>query len=137
MIWLGIIFYPLLEEARRVNASGKGNYCAGFINWGYFFLAAGVIGLLRLPDLYNRIHAMENVMPWYLPAPAGDANLNSGSFQPRSSLMILESSDCKPRNDAFNYEKPMIRGTPMVSGTFVTDLYGNKKGFPQEEVSDK
>ena len=26
--------------------------------WRLFFLAVAVIGLLRLPDLYNRIHAM-------------------------------------------------------------------------------
>ena len=51
-------FITIFTYMRRVNGSGKRYYRFDFIAVEVIFFWQLPIGLLRLPDLYNRIHAM-------------------------------------------------------------------------------
>ncbi|MGI6308072.1 MAG: monovalent cation/H(+) antiporter subunit G [Dethiobacteria bacterium] len=111
-----------------------------FLIGGYFFLAAGVIGLLRLPDLYNRIHAMGKCDT----LGAGLALLAMLILIPGTSntiklLMIVGIIlTVNPVMTHLIMKTAYDRGTPMVEGTFTSNLYDNKKGSSRrKKVSDK
>jgi multicomponent Na+:H+ antiporter subunit G len=103
---------------------------------GYFFLAAGVIGLIRLPDVYNRIHAMGKC-----------DTLGSGLVLLAMILLIPGTSNIikiliivgliavvNPVMSHLIMKTAYERGTPMVKGTITVDAYDTKRGkLPQEE----
>jgi multicomponent Na+:H+ antiporter subunit G len=103
---------------------------------GYFFLAAGVIGLIRLPDVYNRIHAMGKC-----------DTLGSGLVLLAMILLIPGTSNIikiliivglisvvNPVMSHLIMKTAYERGTPMVKGTITVDAYDTKRGkFPEEE----
>jgi multicomponent Na+:H+ antiporter subunit G len=106
-----------------------------FLIGGYFFLAAGVIGLLRLPDLYNRMHAMGKC-----------DTLGSGlAFIAMIILFPKDSNAVKvllimgmilivsPVMTHLIMKTAYDRGTPMVKGTITRNLYKKKGKLLKEE----
>lgn len=107
---------------------------------GYFFLAAGVIGLLRLPDLYNRIHAMGkcDTLGICLPLLAMLILIPGASNKIKLLMIFGIILTVNPVMTHLIMKTAYDRGTPMVGGTFVTDLYSDKKGGSRgKKVSDK
>ena len=103
---------------------------------GYFFLAAGVIGLIRLPDVYNRIHAMGKcdtlgcglvLLAMILLIP-GTSNII------KILIIVGLISVVNPVMSHLIMKTAYERGTPMVKGTITVDAYDTKRGkFPEEE----
>ncbi|MEW6308476.1 MAG: monovalent cation/H(+) antiporter subunit G [Bacillota bacterium] len=93
---------------------------------GCFFLTVGAIGLLRLPDVYTRMHATAKcdtlgaalvilAMMLKAPSPAVVAKLAMclGFFwliNPATAHLIAETA--------------LARGVPLTAGTTVMDHYG-------------
>ena len=107
---------------------------------GYFFLAVAVIGLLRLPDLYNRIHAMGKcdtlgaglILLAMLILIPGAPNVIKvlmimgmvAIVNPVMTHLIMKT--------AYNLD------VPMAKGTITTNVYDKEKGsFRRKKVSDK
>ena len=103
---------------------------------GYFFLAAGVIGLIRLPDVYNRMHAMGKCDT----LGAGLAFLAmviliEGTSNVVKVLMIMGMVlIVSPVMTHLIMKTAYDRGTPMTKGTLSIDVYEQNKGkTPREE----
>lgn len=107
---------------------------------GYFFLAAGVIGLLRLPDLYNRIHAMGkcDTLGICLPLLAMLILIPGASNKIKLLMIFGIVMTVNPVMTHLIMKTAYDRGTPMVQGSSVTNLYDHKKGSSRrKKVSDK
>lgn len=100
----------------------------------YFFLAAAIIGLLRLPDLYNRMHAMGKCDT--LGAGLGllaAVFLVQGASNIVKVLMIMGIIFLvSPVMSHLIMKTAFDRGTPLAKGTLMIDNYAQKK-VPQEE----
>lgn len=103
---------------------------------GYFFLAVAVIGLLRLPDLYNRIHAMGKcdtlgaglILLAMLILIPGAPNVIK-------VLMIMGMvAIVNPVMTHLIMKTAYDLDVPMVKGTISTNVYDKGKGkFSKEE----
>ncbi|NMB35417.1 MAG: monovalent cation/H(+) antiporter subunit G [Firmicutes bacterium] len=106
---------------------------------GYFFLAAGVLGLLRLPDVYNRMHAMGKCDT----LGAGLALLAmviliEGTSNVVKVLMIMGMIlIVSPVMTHLIMRTAYDRKTPMVKGTITLDVYDQKKGKLLKEEGER
>ena len=68
----------MLSIKESQNAIYNGNYCFGLSGFGAFFMLVGSIGMVRLPDLFMRLHA-----------PTKSSTLGLGSFLIASMIFLL------------------------------------------------
>lgn len=106
---------------------------------GYFFLAAGVIGLLRLPDVYNRMHAM------------GKCDTLGAGLALLAMVILIEGTPnvvkvlmimgmiliVSPVMTHLIMKTTYDRGTPMVKGTLTINAYDQKKGKLLKEEGER
>jgi multicomponent Na+:H+ antiporter subunit G len=106
---------------------------------GYFFLAAGVIGLLRLPDLYNRMHAMGkcDTLGGGLAFLAMAILLPGASNVAKVLLIMGVILVAGPVTTHLIMKTAYDRGTPMVKGTITVNLYDKKKGKPLKKEGER
>ncbi len=96
-----------------------------FLFGGLFFLSVGVVGLLRLPDVYNRLHALGKCdtmgtgliivgMMLLIPGMTNVVKL---------ALMGALTYTINPVMTHIITKTAYVRGTPMVEGSFVLSTY--------------
>jgi len=96
-----------------------------FLFSGLFFLIAGVVGLIRLPDIYNRLHALGKcdtmgsgliILAMILLIP-GMTNI--------AKLLLMEIFILviNPVITHLITKTAYVKGTPMVEGSFVVNAY--------------
>ncbi len=92
---------------------------------GLFFLSVGVIGLIRLPDVYNRLHALGKcdtmgmgliVLGLMLLIP-GTTNVV------KLALLGALTYTINPVMTHIITKTAYVRGTPMAEGSFVISTY--------------
>lgn len=92
---------------------------------GFFFLTVGVIGLTRLPDVYNRLHALGKcdtlgtglfVLGLTLLVP-GMTNII------KLLLVIALTLFINPVMTHLITKTAYVRGTPLTEGSFVVSTY--------------
>lgn len=92
---------------------------------GLFFLTVGVVGLIRLPDIYNRLHALGKcdtmgsgmiILGMVLIVP-GTTNVV------KLLLMALFTLAINPVMTHLITKTAYVRGTPMSEGSFVINAY--------------
>ena len=92
---------------------------------GLFFLVVGVVGLIRLPDIYNRLHALGKcdtmgagliVLGMILIVP-GMTNII------KLLLMEVFIMVINPVVTHLVTKTAYVRGTPMSDGSFVINAY--------------
>ena len=92
---------------------------------GLFFLTVGVIGLIRLPDVYNRLHALGKcdtmgmgliVLGMMLLVP-GTTNVV------KLALIGALTYTINPVMTHIITKTAYVRGTPMAEGSFVISTY--------------
>ncbi len=92
---------------------------------GLFFLVVGVIGLIRLPDIYNRLHALGKcdtmgagliVLAMILIVP-GMTNVI------KLILMEIFILVINPVVTHLTTKTAYVRGTPLVENSFVINAY--------------
>jgi len=92
---------------------------------GLFFLFVGVIGLIRLPDIYNRLHALGKcdtlgtgmvVLAMILLVP-GLTNIM------KLVLMLVLIATINPVVTHLITKTAYVRGTPLTEGSFVVSTY--------------
>jgi len=96
-----------------------------FLMGGLFFLVVGVVGLLRLPDVYNRMHAMGKC-----------DTLGAGLVLIGLMLLIMDITNItkliligimiatiNPIVTHLIAKTAYNRGTPMVEGSFLINNY--------------
>ncbi|MGM0689290.1 MAG: monovalent cation/H(+) antiporter subunit G [Bacillota bacterium] len=96
-----------------------------FLFGGFFFLLVGVVGLLRLPDLYTRMHAMgkcdtlgAGLMLIALMLLIGDITNITKLF-----LIGVMIATINPIITHLIAKTAYNRGTPMVEGSYVINDY--------------
>lgn len=96
-----------------------------FLLLGFFFLAVGIIGLIRLPDIYNRLHALGKcdtmgtgliILGMMLLVP-GMTNVV------KLALMGALTYTINPVMTHIITKTAYVRGTPMAEGSFVISTY--------------
>ncbi len=96
-----------------------------FLFGGLFFLSVGVVGLLRLPDVYNRLHALGKCdtmgtgliivgMMLLIPGMTNVVKL---------ALMGALTYTINPVMTHIITKTAYVRGTPMAEGSFVLSTY--------------
>ncbi len=96
-----------------------------FLFGGLFFLSVGVIGLLRLPDVYNRLHALGKCdtmgtgliivgMMLLIPGMTNVVKL---------ALMGALTYTINPVMTHIITKTAYVRGTPMAEGSFILSTY--------------
>lgn len=92
---------------------------------GLFFLTVGVVGLIRLPDIYNRLHALGKcdtmgsgmiIVGMMLIVP-GMTNVI------KLLLMALFTLAINPVMTHLITKTAYVRGTPLAEGSFVINAY--------------
>ncbi len=92
---------------------------------GLFFLIVGVVGLIRLPDIYNRLHALGKcdtmgsgmiIMGMVLIVP-GTTNVV------KLLLMIVFTLAINPVMTHLITKTAYVRGTPLSEDSFVINAY--------------
>lgn len=92
---------------------------------GLFFLSVGVIGLIRLPDIYNRLHALGKcdtlgtgmvVLAMILLVP-GMTNIM------KLVLMLVLIATINPVVTHLITKTAYVRGTSLTEGSFVVSTY--------------
>lgn len=98
---------------------------AFFLLGGFFFLIVGVIGLLRLPDVYNRMHAMgkcdtlgTGMVLIGLMILIGDVTNITKLF-----LILGMIATINPVITHLIAKTAYNRGTPMAEGSFLINDY--------------
>lgn len=98
---------------------------AFFLLGGFFFLIVGVIGLLRLPDVYNRMHAMgkcdtlgTGLVLIGLMILIGDVTNITKLF-----LILGMIATINPVITHLIAKTAYNRGTPMAEGSFLINDY--------------
>jgi len=96
-----------------------------FLLLGFFFLAVGIIGLIRLPDIYNRLHALGKcdtmgtgliILGMMLLVP-GMTNVV------KLALMGALTYTINPVMTHIITKTAYVRGTPMTEGSFIISTY--------------
>ncbi len=98
---------------------------AFFILSGFFFLAVGVIGLLRLPDVYTRMHAMGKcdtlgaglVLVGLMLLIADITNIT------KLILILVMIATINPIITHLIAKTAYNRGTPMAEGSYLINDY--------------
>ncbi len=96
-----------------------------FLFGGLFFLTVGVVGLIRLPDVYNRLHALGKCdtmgtgliivgMMLLIPGMTNVVKL---------ALMGALTYTINPVMTHIITKTAYVRGTPMAEGSFVLSTY--------------
>src|SRR5690554_1244752 len=92
---------------------------------GLFFLSVGVIGLIRLPDIFNRLHALGKcdtlgtglvIFAMMLLVP-GMTNIV------KLLLMLLLTLTINPVMTHLITKTAYVRGTSLTEGSFVVSTY--------------
>ncbi len=92
---------------------------------GLFFLVVGVVGLIRLPDIYNRLHALGKcdtmgsgmiILGMVLIVP-GMTNVV------KLLLMIIFTLAINPVMTHLITKTAYVRGTPLSDDSFVINAY--------------
>ena len=92
---------------------------------GIFFLTVGVVGLIRLPDIYNRLHALGKcdtmgsgmiILGMVLIVP-GMTNVI------KLVLMIIFTLAINPVMTHLITKTAYVRGTPLADDSFVINAY--------------
>ncbi len=96
-----------------------------FLFGGLFFLSVGVVGLIRLPDVYNRLHALGKcdtmgtgliIVGMMLLVP-GMTNVV------KLALMGALTYTINPVMTHLITKTAYVRGTPMTEGSFILSTY--------------
>ncbi len=96
-----------------------------FLLGGLFFLSVGVVGLIRLPDVYNRLHALGKcdtmgtgliILGMMLITP-GMTNVV------KLALMGALTYTINPVMTHLITKTAYVRGTPMAEGSFILSTY--------------
>ncbi len=98
---------------------------AFFILGGFFFLAVGVIGLIRLPDVYTRMHALGkcDTLGAGLVLVGLMILVRDFSVIPKLFLVMAVMVTINPVVTHLIAKTAYIKGTPMVEGSFVANHY--------------
>ena len=101
-----------------------------FLLGGFFFLVVGIIGLIRLPDLFNRLHALGKcdtlgsgmiIVAMLLIYPGVT---NSAKLLLMGALMFV----INPVMTHLITKTAYVRGTEMVEGSFTVSTYYEEEG---------
>ncbi len=96
-----------------------------FLFGGFFFLTVGIIGLIRLPDVFNRLHALGKcdtmgtgliILAMLLIYP-GITNIA------KLILMGILTMVINPVMTHLITKTAYVRGTPMAEGSFTVSTY--------------
>lgn len=98
---------------------------AFFLFGGFFFLAVGVIGLLRLPDVYTRMHATGKCDTLGTGMVLIAIMLLIGDITNITKLVLIGImiATINPVITHLIAKTAYNRGTPMVEGSFIINDY--------------
>jgi multicomponent Na+:H+ antiporter subunit G len=111
---------PLFELVRQIAG-------AVFITAGFFFLMVGSIGLIRLPDVYNRMHAVgkcDTLGNWMMLAGLMLFMTDLGSVVKLALIFVLVST-INPVITHMMAKTAYERGMDLVEGSFVLNTYSS------------
>ncbi len=96
-----------------------------FIFGGFFFLLVGVVGLLRLPDVYTRMHAMGKCDTLGTGMMLIGLMLLFANITNITKLLLIAAmiATINPVITHLIAKTAYNRGTPMVEGSFLINDY--------------
>ncbi len=98
---------------------------AFFLLGGFFFLVVGVVGLLRLPDVYNRMHAMGKCDTLGTGMVLIGLMILIGDITNITKLFLILGmiATINPVITHLIAKTAYNRGTPMAEGSFLINDY--------------
>lgn len=103
------------------------------ISGGFFFLLVGAIGLIRLPDVYNRMHAVgkcDTLGNWLMLTGLGLLMINDLASVVKLALIAALIITINPVVSHLMAKTAYERGMDLVDGSFVLNTYSS---FKEEE----
>lgn len=96
-----------------------------FLLGGFFFLIVGVVGLLRLPDVYTRMHAMGKCDTLGTGMVLIGLMLLIGDITNITKLVLIGAmiATINPVITHLIAKTAYNRGTPMAEGSYLINIY--------------
>lgn len=112
---------------------------AFFLFGGFFFLAVGVIGLIRLPDVYTRMHALGkcDTLGAGLVLVGLMILVRDFTVIPKLFLIMALMVTINPVVTHLIAKTAYNKGTPMVEGSFVTNHYATSHHRRRESPMER